>query len=101
MNNLAPGQAMRAESSTRDDDHLLSDEESHQPAPRSLVAKPAETTSRLGNSPSVEIQASAVRQNFDQHLADDASRLAALLLGYIGRLCALVAPCRPGALSAN
>jgi hypothetical protein len=44
---------------------------------------------------------SAVRQNFNQHLADDPSRPAALLLGYIRQVCALVAPCRTGASSAN
>ncbi|HEX7500839.1 MAG TPA: hypothetical protein VF524_11140, partial [Polyangia bacterium] len=45
--------------------------------------------------------ASAVRHNFNQHLADDPSRPAALLLGYIRQVCALVAPCRTDASSAN
>ena len=31
------------------------------------------------------------------HSADDASRLAALLLGHILLVCSLVAPCRAGA----
>jgi len=38
---------------------------------------------------------------FNQHLAADPSRPTALLLGYIRQVCALVAPCRTGASSAN
>src|ERR1039457_7199598 len=43
----------------------------------------------------------AVRQKFNQHLADDPSRPASLLLGCIRQVCALVAPCRTGGSSAN
>lgn len=50
---------MHAEASARQHDWLLSDEESSQPAQRSLAAQPAQNTSRLGNLPSVEIQASS------------------------------------------
>src|SRR5450631_445509 len=42
-------------------------------------------------SPPKSTGTSAVRQNFNQHLADDPSRPAALLLGYIRQVCALVA----------
>jgi hypothetical protein len=42
-----------------------------------------------------------VRQNFNQLLATDPSRPAALLLGTIRQVCALVAPCQSGASSAN
>jgi hypothetical protein len=43
---------------------LLSDEESPQPAQRSLAVKPAQNTSSLGNSPSVEIQVSRFKRHF-------------------------------------
>ena len=36
-------------------------------------------------------------KNKAANLAADASRLAALLVAYIVPLCALLAPCRPGA----
>jgi hypothetical protein len=39
-------------------------------------------------------------QRFVGYLAADASRLAALLLGYISPICALVAPCEAGASTA-
>jgi hypothetical protein len=47
----------------------------------------------------LRLGASASSQNFDHVWAADPSRPAALLLGYIRRVCALVAPCRPGASS--
>ena len=47
------------------------------------------------------IPPSAVRQNSDQHLSDDPSHPAALLLGCIRLVCVLVAPCRTGASPAN
>jgi hypothetical protein len=50
---------MHPETNARDDEQLLSDEQGRQPAQRSVAAKPAQSTPRLGNSPSVEIQASS------------------------------------------